>query len=255
MERIRANWYDYPAVYDVAFGWDVGPEMAFLERCFASAATGVVRRVFEPFCGSGRLLVPLAHRGYVASGCDMNPRMLERARLRAKAESVTLELHETTASGWRPGMPVDAVVTLIDSFRHVVDPVEVAATVRAWHAGARPGAALIVGLSVGASAAEARPWTCERDGLRVSVTVSSAGAGPQPGTTRVRAVLAVREASGAEYEIESVDPMRDYSLSDFLTQVSDAGWRRRGTYDWNNDFAPVESRDFCGSIVATFRRE
>jgi SAM-dependent methyltransferase len=42
--------------------------------------------VLEPGCGSGRLLIPLARAGYVATGVDNSPEMLARAETRLAGE-------------------------------------------------------------------------------------------------------------------------------------------------------------------------
>jgi SAM-dependent methyltransferase len=44
------------------------------------------RRVLDAACGTGRSLEPLLLRGYEASGCDVSPGMLERARERLGAD-------------------------------------------------------------------------------------------------------------------------------------------------------------------------
>ena len=59
-------------LYDAAFAWDNAAEVAFLER----ELTPRRRRVLEPGCGSGRLLVPMAARGFEMVGIDASPQML-----------------------------------------------------------------------------------------------------------------------------------------------------------------------------------
>ncbi|MEJ2133290.1 MAG: hypothetical protein P8Y95_17075, partial [Gammaproteobacteria bacterium] len=54
------------ALYDAAFTWDNAAEVAFVER----ELTPRRHRVLEPGCGSGRLLVPLAARGFEMVGLD-----------------------------------------------------------------------------------------------------------------------------------------------------------------------------------------
>jgi SAM-dependent methyltransferase len=69
---IRGTLYDYPHYYDLAFGTGSSAECDFLEACFARHADRPVQRVFEPACGSGRLLVRLAKRGFQVLGWDLN---------------------------------------------------------------------------------------------------------------------------------------------------------------------------------------
>ena len=69
---VQKSIYDYPQYYDLVFGVGSGLERDFLMSCFDRHAERRVRRVFEPACGSGRLLIKLAQRGLRVSGWDMS---------------------------------------------------------------------------------------------------------------------------------------------------------------------------------------
>ena len=64
METIEESLYDYPKYYDLLFGSDWKAEFDFLGSCFQKHAKRPVRRLFEPACGTGRLLVKLADAGF-----------------------------------------------------------------------------------------------------------------------------------------------------------------------------------------------
>jgi SAM-dependent methyltransferase len=64
--------YDYPQYYDLVFGVGASHERDFLMACFSLHAKRPVHRVFEPACGSGRLLIKLAQQGFEVSGWDLN---------------------------------------------------------------------------------------------------------------------------------------------------------------------------------------
>ena len=55
--EVSASIYDYPKYYDLLFGSDVAAEFRFLKACFTKHAGCDVTRVFEPACGTGRLLI------------------------------------------------------------------------------------------------------------------------------------------------------------------------------------------------------
>jgi SAM-dependent methyltransferase len=69
---VLGTLYDYPKYYDLVFGNGSALECEFLKRCFDSYADRRVRRLFEPACGSGRLLIRLAKRGFRVFGWDTN---------------------------------------------------------------------------------------------------------------------------------------------------------------------------------------
>jgi SAM-dependent methyltransferase len=68
--RVRGTLYDYPKYYDLVFAEGAGLECEFLMGCFDLYAARRVRRLFEPACGSGRLLIKLAQRGFQVFGWD-----------------------------------------------------------------------------------------------------------------------------------------------------------------------------------------
>src|SRR5688572_22677154 len=74
LETVRAHLYDYPKYYDLVYGSDWKAEVDFLEECFERFASGSVKRVFEPACGTGRLMYRMARAGYEVSGLDLNPK-------------------------------------------------------------------------------------------------------------------------------------------------------------------------------------
>ena len=118
LKTATANPYDYPRYYDLSFGAEWREEMAFLTASFAKYATVDVRRVFEPACGTGRLLFRLARAGYKVSGLDLNERPLpsvmtaSRNGLRATATVADMTNFQL------PGK-VDAAYNLVSSFRHL----------------------------------------------------------------------------------------------------------------------------------------
>jgi SAM-dependent methyltransferase len=73
-----------------------------------------VRRILEPFCGTGRILLPLAIDGYELVGLDQAESMLSRARSKlgrlpdAVRSRVTLTRHDATLGDWPSGF--DAVI-------------------------------------------------------------------------------------------------------------------------------------------------
>src|SRR5690348_2884830 len=68
---------DDAELYDIAFGWDVEEEVDWLYD-----RLGRPRSLFEPGCGSGRMLESFARRGVEVAGIDLSPRMIELARER-----------------------------------------------------------------------------------------------------------------------------------------------------------------------------
>jgi len=119
MEKTEASIYDYPKYYDLLFGSDWKAEFDFLTACFDHYAKCDVQRLFEPACGTGRLLIKLAQAGYEVSGNDLNPRAVDfcnkRLRRYGFAESVVIG----DMSDFRLKKKVHAAFNTINSFRHL----------------------------------------------------------------------------------------------------------------------------------------
>ena len=72
LETINESIYDHPKYYDLVFGADCAAEIAFIVGCGERYLTGRCERMFEPACGTGRLLFWLAKRGFDVAGLDLN---------------------------------------------------------------------------------------------------------------------------------------------------------------------------------------
>ena len=77
LATLDADLYDFPKYYDLVFGSDWRAEFDFLTACFEKHASRPIRRLFEPACGTGRLLIKLAQAGYEVSGLDLNPHAVD----------------------------------------------------------------------------------------------------------------------------------------------------------------------------------
>lgn len=115
---LLAPYYDiWNAELDYA-AWADG-----IESCFRRAAPLEVTSVLDLGCGSGRMTVELAHRGYDMIGVDSSPEMLMLARdaaERAHLAERCLWLQQDLTSFELYGT-VEAVVSCLDTLNHLTD--------------------------------------------------------------------------------------------------------------------------------------
>jgi len=116
---IQANLYDYPEYYDILFGADWKDEYKFLLGCFERYAQRRVRSVFEPACGTGRLLVRLARDGFRVSGNDLNEKAVDYCNDRLKRLGLSGAATVGDMSDFTLPRPVDAAFNLINTVRHL----------------------------------------------------------------------------------------------------------------------------------------
>lgn len=131
--------------YDLAFAWDVGPELDVVLALagFAGAARG---RLVVPACGTGRHAVALAERGFHVEASDVNPAMLARARAVRSHPRVTYALADMTRRLGTGAADRDAAFTFCNSFRYILDADGVAGHLRAVRDRLRPAAIYVLEL-------------------------------------------------------------------------------------------------------------
>jgi len=119
METISANIYDFPAYYDLLFGSDWRAEYHFLEACFDRHMNRPVKSLFEPACGTGRLLSRFAKAGYEVSGLDLNEKAIDYCNARLKRMGFSESTFVADMTDFRLKKKVDVAFNTINSFRHL----------------------------------------------------------------------------------------------------------------------------------------
>ena len=119
-EIIDGQIYDYPQYYDLVFGSDWKPEFDFLRLCFDRHAKRTVRRLFEPACGTGRLLIKFAQAGFDVYGNDLNPRAVQYCNDRFQRRGFPSAAVIGDMADFRLPRKVDAAFNTINSFRHLM---------------------------------------------------------------------------------------------------------------------------------------
>ena len=102
-------------LYDLAFEWDIEPEVTWLLERLGSRC----RSVLEPGCGSGRVLEPLARRGLAVTGLDNSEPMLALARRRLAGAGLEADLVLADMTDFDLGRTFDGAVCPINTLGHL----------------------------------------------------------------------------------------------------------------------------------------
>ena len=170
IETIAADVYDFPKYYDLVYGSDWKAEFDFLVACFAKHATGTVRSLFEPACGTGRLLIKLASAGYVVCGNDLNIKMIDYCNARLHRYGFDQRAMVGNMANFRLDRPVDAAFNMINSFRHLQSEAQASQHFRCMADALRPGGLYILGLHLTPTRKEPiqeESWSARRGNLSV----------------------------------------------------------------------------------------
>ncbi len=143
---IVGDWYDHPEYYDLALCDETHQEAAFIEAACRKFCDFPVCRLVEPACGSGRLVVEMAARGYHVTGLDRNEKALAFLRKRLKRRKFQAEVLLADMTGFTLSQPADAAFCLLNSFRHLLTEAAARRHLETVAKNLRPGGIYILGL-------------------------------------------------------------------------------------------------------------
>jgi SAM-dependent methyltransferase len=180
---IPGNLYDYPKYYDLVFGSDWKAELDFLQGCFAKHAQlgprKKVRRLFEPACGTGRLMYRLGKAGYQVAGNDLNAKAVDFCNARLRRHSLPATAVVEDMSDFRVKQPIDAAFNTINSFRHLPSEEAAEGHLRSVAAALAPGGVYVLGLHLtperGKPLSDEESWSARRGHLCVLSRMWSQG--------------------------------------------------------------------------------
>ncbi len=171
MEIRRADVYDFPRYYDLVYGSDWKAELDFLCASFGRYTHRPVVRVFEPACGTGRLLYRLGKAGYEVSGLDLNARAVDYCNRRLARQGLPRSVWVGDMTDFRLPRRVDAAFNMINSFRHLPDESSAQKHLAAVAGSLRKGGLYILGLHLTPTRGEAMDeecWSARRGHLAVN---------------------------------------------------------------------------------------
>jgi SAM-dependent methyltransferase len=175
-ERLAGSLYDYPQYYDLVFGSDWKAEQEFLRACFARYAGRRVRRIFEPACGTGRLLFRLARSGYRVAGLDLNEAAVAYCNARLARHGCARSVFVGDMCDFQLARPVDACFNMINSFRHLATERQAVAHLRCVSEALQPGGLYVLGIHLTPTQGtpmEEEAWSARRGHLQVNTRLTT----------------------------------------------------------------------------------
>ncbi|TWT98837.1 class I SAM-dependent methyltransferase [Neorhodopirellula pilleata] len=258
------DWYDRPQYFDMVFRDETAAEVRFFGEAFERFVDGPVERLYEPGCGSGRLVAALAAKGYQVVGLDNNESMLAylSKRLKRRTASVksatsarrkTPELHgcelingDMTRHVCRP--VVDAAFCTFNTFRHLLDEESALEHLRCVAESLRTGGIYILGfhcIPLDADPECTERWTATHGGTKVSVTLKVVGFERRQRRETLRVSIKATKRDGRVERVRSEFPLRLYTPKQakaLLARVDDV-WELAGVYDFDYDLSEPRKID------------
>jgi SAM-dependent methyltransferase len=146
--KLDGDWYDYPQYFDLAFRDETEAEVEFFLAAFEQYATIPVQRLYEPGCGSGRLVIAMAERGYELVGLDLNRPSLEYLKKKLRRRKAEATLVEGDMRNHRVTPCVDAAFCTFNTFRQLTTEQDAIAHLRSVAASLNTGGIYILGFHI-----------------------------------------------------------------------------------------------------------
>lgn len=258
MEEVSESIYDHPKYYDLVFGADCAAELAFIEACNIKYMQGRAKRMFEPACGTGRLLYRLATRGYTVGGIDLNPRAVEFCNRRLQRHGFPASARVADMAAFQVDRKWDLAFNTINSFRHLSSERAAREHLKCMASAIRVGGLYLLGLHLRpteAAPSETESWSARRGHLAVNTHM----------WTIARDRAARLERFGIRFDVHT--PTRQFRITDELVlrsytdrelrrlTKSAGGWAVEETYDFSYDIdEPIEVDATCEDVVYVLRR-
>lgn len=211
------DWYETPLYYDIVFDAETALECDFLEAVYEDLAPTRRRRVLEPACGSGRLLLEMARRGYRATGFDISAGMRAFARRRLAGAGARARVLDARMERFHLRGQFDLAHCLVSSFRYLLSEAHARAHLEHVAAALAPGGVYVLGFHLtdyDEEGVSRERHVAERDGVRVVCTIQSWPSERRRRRQRMRSRLAV-ESRGRARRFETCWEFRTYSARQF----------------------------------------
>jgi SAM-dependent methyltransferase len=236
---------DDAELYDIAFGWDVSAEVDWLfERL------GRPRTVFEPGCGSGRMLEAFERRGVDVAGIDVSARMLELARERLGRDA---DLRLADMTDFELGRTFDGAISPINTLLHLT-PEQLARHLDCMARHVADGGAYLVQVGLASPDDErfaGSDWEESRDGTTLRCHWEDDEVDFERGISRQRSRIEVLSGDRAGEVLEEIHEMTLWTPATWRQAIDASPFTETATYDGGKkkDQWPRVGRDATGGLL------
>jgi SAM-dependent methyltransferase len=258
LEELRESIYDHPKYYDLVFGADCAAELRFIEQCNARFLEGRARRLFEPACGTGRLLFRLAKRGYQVGGLDLNAKAIAFCNARLERHGLSDRAWVADMARFEVNRPWDLAFNTINSFRHLASERAARDHFRSMAHAVRPGGLYLLGIHLRpteANPSEGEAWAARRGNLAVNTSMWTLERDPRQRVERFAITFDVRTPL-RQFRICDQLVLRSYTDAQLRQSLRAAGgWQVAETYDFHYQIdAPIDVDGTCEDVLYVLRR-
>jgi SAM-dependent methyltransferase len=257
-EVVSESIYDHPKYYDLVFGADCAAEMKFIRQCGERFASGKVRKLFEPACGTGRLLVHLAKHGYGVAGIDLNPKAVEFCNQRLARKGIRGRAWVADMSDFTAPAKYDVAFNTINSFRHLLTQQQALGHLRSMGNCIRRGGLYLLGVHITpneAAPSDTESWSARRGHVGVNTHMWTIDRNKRTRIERFGIRFDIHTPS-RNWRIEDMLVLRSYTAEQMRRLIRDSEvWQCEETYDFHYQIArPIVVDASSEDVVYILRR-
>ena len=252
--------YDHPKYYDLAFRAESLKETRFLIGCFHRFVRFRVQSVFEPACGTGRVLLKLAKSNFTVGGNDINPHAINYCRTRFKRHRLNARLAIADMRNFHLSYAVDSAFNLVNTVRHLPTQAAFEAHLHAVAQTLRKDGVYILGLHLVPKRYRWRglvdAWHVQHGRLRLKVAQQTIALNLDTRRERIQSTIDIIRPLKRQRLIDEFD-LRTYSLDQLSSSL-----HRLKLFDWvaSYDFnyvleSPIEVNHQTEDLVLVLRKK
>lgn len=215
---LSLDWYSTPLYYDIIFDADTKKEATFLEdvyRIYGRVKGKPVPQVLEPACGSARLMLELAKRGWQTFGFDLSPEMIDFSKKRMKKHAPQLWVDRMESFQVPGKVKFPLAHTLVSTFKYLLTEAEAEAHLQRVAESLLPGGIYVLGVHLtdyAQTTSDHERWIGERGGVEVVCNIHSWPADKKTRLEKVRSRLRITKG-GETKQQETVWHFRTYDAA------------------------------------------
>jgi len=258
IKTVVESIYDHPKFYDLVFGADCAAELKFIIACGQQFATGKIRKLFEPACGTGRLLFHLAKKGYSVHGLDLNPKAVDFCNQRLARHGFQDRAWVADMSCFEAKKKYDLAFNTINSFRHLASEKDAEGHLESMARCLRPGGLYLLGVHLTPTKAEpsdGESWSARRGHLAINTHMWTIERNAKKRVERYGIRFDVHNPTGS-FRIEDILVLRSYTAPQMGKLIDKSGaWDVVETFDFVYDIdSPVVVDAASEDVVYVLRR-
>ncbi|QDT08342.1 class I SAM-dependent methyltransferase [Planctomycetes bacterium K23_9] len=258
MQILNESIYDHPKYYDLVFGADCAAEIKFILACADQYISRKPQRMFEPACGTGRLLYALARKDFDVGGLDLNPKAIDFCNARFERHKMKHRAFVADMADFTVKKPYDIAFNTINSFRHLSSEKAAKGHLDCMAGAVRKGGLYLLGVHLTPTKAppsETESWSARRGHLSINTHMWTNSRNRRTRVERFGIRFDVHSPTKS-FRIEDELVLRSYTQKQMDTLIaSSKTWEPIATYDFGYDVKdPIQVDATTEDVVYVLKR-